>query len=145
MKSKFLFFFGFVLIAVAILPFLRSRTTTPEWNRDSSNALEQARSEGKPVLVFLYTDWCTYCKQMDGKTFSDPNVIDELGRKFVWLRLNAETDAQGIEMQRRFGISGFPTILFLDPSGRELNRIAGFVPPDQFRGRVEAIMGNSGI
>ncbi len=145
MKSKFLFFFGFVLLAVAILPFTRSRTAAPEWNRDSGTALEQARSESKPVLVFLYTDWCTYCKQMDGKTFSDAGVIDELGRKFVWLRLNAETDAQGIEMQRRFGINGFPTILFLDPSGRELNRIAGFVPPDQFRGRVEAILGSKGI
>jgi thiol:disulfide interchange protein len=134
-----------LLIVVAILPFTRSRTTSPDWNKDSGSALQQARSESKPLLVFLYTDWCTYCKQMDGKTFADPGVIDELGQRFVWLRLNAETDSQGIEMQRRFGITGFPTILFLDPSGRELDRIAGFVPPDQFPGRVQALLGNTGI
>ena len=140
MKSKFFILMGFLLLALAILPFMRSRPASLDWHRDKDEAFQTARATHKPVLAFLYADWCTYCRQMDSTTFRDPHVIKDLGRRFVWLRLNAETNPEGADLQRRFGVEGYPTLLILDESGNEIERLSGFVPPDQFPERLQALV-----
>lgn len=140
MKSKFFIFLGLLLVALAILPFMRSRPASLDWHRDKDEAFQAARASHRPVLAFLYADWCSYCRQMDAETFRDPRVIDDLGQRFVWLRLNAETNPEGTELQQRFGVEGYPTLLILDEKENEIDRISGYVPPDQFPERLEALV-----
>jgi len=47
--------------------------------------------EKKPILIDLYTDWCGWCKVMDKKTYTNPNVIAYLEQNFYPVKLNAET------------------------------------------------------
>ncbi len=140
MKSRFFVLFGLLLIALAVIPFLRSRPASLEWHRESAEAFLEARESQHPVLAFLYADWCTYCRRMDSETFRNPAVIEEMGPHFAWLRLNAETDTEGVELQRRFGVEGYPTILILDGDGNEIDRLSGYVPPDQFVPRIESLV-----
>lgn len=133
MKPKFLFAAGFLLLLMTTLPLFRSRPSSVDWHTDLEAAIAEARSDDKLLLTFLYTDWCGYCKQMDQVTFTDATVVDELSGDFVWLRLNAERDAAGISLNRRFRVSGFPTVLILDTEKNEINRLQGFMPPDRFR------------
>ena len=44
----------------------------------------------KPILVFLYTDWCTICFGMKKTTFKNRKVIQLLNEKFYFIKLNAE-------------------------------------------------------
>ena len=46
--------------------------------------------EKRPVIVFLYTDWCRYCKGMEKSIFSDSKVKEELESDFYFVRLNGE-------------------------------------------------------
>ncbi len=142
MRSRNLVLGGMVVLALALLPFLRSRPPALQWHHTPESAFDAARSSGLNVLAFLYTDWCGYCRRMDRSTFVDPDVIRELGEAYVWLRLNAEKDPAGVRMQEDFGVGGYPTILILDPEGQEIDRVAGFVPPERFpeavRARVES-------
>jgi thioredoxin-related protein len=46
--------------------------------------------EGKMYFVDLYTDWCGWCKVMDKKTFTDPQVIDYFNKNFHAVKFNAE-------------------------------------------------------
>jgi thioredoxin-related protein len=50
------------------------------------------RKEGtnKKFLVDVYTDWCGWCKVMDKKTFTDPNLIAYLNENFHVVKFNAE-------------------------------------------------------
>ena len=44
----------------------------------------------KPILVFLYTDWCKICFGMKKTTFKNRKVIQLLNEKFYFIKLNAE-------------------------------------------------------
>ena len=44
----------------------------------------------KPILIFLYTDWCKICFGMKKTTFKNKKVIQLLNEKFYFITLNAE-------------------------------------------------------
>jgi thioredoxin-related protein len=44
----------------------------------------------KPILVFLYTDWCKICHGMKKTTFKNKNVIQLLNEEFYLIMLNGE-------------------------------------------------------
>jgi thioredoxin-related protein len=44
----------------------------------------------KPILIFLYTDWCKICFGMKKTTFKDQEVIKLLNNNFYFIKLNAE-------------------------------------------------------
>jgi len=48
--------------------------------------------EQKPVVVFLYTDWCKYCHSMKATVFTDSTVIDYLNENFYFVWFDAESE-----------------------------------------------------
>jgi thiol:disulfide interchange protein DsbD len=139
MKVKLFFALAIVLLLLAVAPLFRAPEQPIAWRSSPERAFDEAARGNLPVLVFLYTDWCTYCRQMDQTTFSDPDVVRQMSSDYVWLRLNAETDPFGIRMQRRFSVSGFPTLLILDSKGNEIDRLQGYVPPHYFADAVRTL------
>ncbi len=57
-------------------------------------AEEKLKSESRPILVDLYTDWCGWCKVMDKKTYTNQQLIKYLNEKFYVVKLNAESKAE---------------------------------------------------
>ena len=47
--------------------------------------------KSKKVFIDFYTDWCTYCRKMDKKVFSDKEVIDRLNESYFAVRMDAES------------------------------------------------------
>jgi len=100
------------------------------WYRgDLSAATERAADENTLVFVEFYTDWCSWCRRLESETLTDREVKEALS-EFVAIRLDAEKD--GAEAARQFGIEAYPTMIFLDPTGEEVERISGYLPPDKF-------------
>jgi thiol:disulfide interchange protein len=91
-------------------------------------ALARAKSEKRLLLVDVYTDWCGWCKKLDGEVFSNARVANA-ARGLVAVRVNAEKG--GEEVARRYGIEGYPTILFVDGSGAVVKRVDGYVDVDE--------------
>jgi thioredoxin-related protein len=48
------------------------------------------RQKSKPLLIFLYTDWCKICHGMKRTTFMNEKVIQLLNEKFYFIQLNGE-------------------------------------------------------
>lgn len=65
----------------------------------------QAAMKKKPKKVFMdiYTDWCGWCKVMDKKTFSHPDVIRYMNQNFYAVKVNAEGKDSIHFMGRSFG------------------------------------------
>jgi TolA-binding protein len=110
------------------------------WERDYEKAIERARSEKKLIIADMFTDWCELCKKMDAETFAEPQLIKQMADKYVWLKLNTETEEDGERLQKEFAILTYPTILVLDDQGDEVDRIGRFLPSPEFRQTVESFI-----
>jgi len=133
------------------------------WAKTFNDALGQAKKAHKPVMVDFYTDWCGWCKKLDADTYTDKRVI-KLADQFVAVKVNAEKEGEAVA--KRYGITGFPTILFLDPettapdgAGKDkdqaadadeahgkarkaegvVGKVLGYMPPEGFSEKLEAI------
>ncbi|MDH7444419.1 thioredoxin family protein [Aquimarina sp. 2201CG14-23] len=45
----------------------------------------------KPLVIFIHTDWCMYCKNMENTTFKNEDIIQRLNEKFYFASLNGES------------------------------------------------------
>ena len=107
------------------------------WFHGSLDAATKLAAENNTlVFVEFYTDWCSWCRRLESETLTDRDVREELG-KFVAVRLNAETN--GAEAARKLGVDSYPAMIFLDPSGEEVERILGYLPPEKFVAEVRRI------
>jgi len=104
-------------------------------------AFAQAKDTKKMVLVDVYTDWCVWCKRMDHDTYPDPKVQAELTKYFTAAKLNAESTtmrtfkgALNSEQQiaSHWGVTGYPTLVFMTADGEVVQTIPGYVPPAEF-------------
>jgi thioredoxin-related protein len=64
----------------------------------------------------------------------------EFSRKFVFMRVLADKDPEGAELQSRYRVEGIPTLLILDSKGREIDRIIGARPVDALIEELELIL-----
>lgn len=48
------------------------------------------KKEARNIVIFIETDWCTYCKQMKATTFKNKELQQLLDKKFYFFKLNAE-------------------------------------------------------
>ncbi len=110
------------------------------WKNDLSAALGEAKSSGKPVMVDFYTDWCGWCKKLDADTYADPNV-KKLAEKFISVKVDADKSP---DTAVKYGVSGYPTIIFLDSSGTLVGRIIGYKGPEPFAKTMSAVLAKTG-
>ena len=59
---------------------------------DWEAARKLSQETNKPLFVDFYTDWSSWCKVMDKKTFSDEAVANYMNENFVCLKIDAEKD-----------------------------------------------------
>ena len=115
-----------VLISAAVVSaFAGTGSSSIGWKKTYPVAASEAKSSGKLIMIDFYTDWCGWCKKLDSDTYPAPEVV-KASENFVPIKLNAEKDADGIRLAKKFGINGYPTVLFLDASEKMQYKIVGY-------------------
>jgi thiol:disulfide interchange protein len=117
-----------VTIGVAALSASAFASTLEGWSTDLDKALATAKKEKKSVLVeFTGSDWCPPCIAMRKNVFSKKEFVEAASRKYVLVELdfpkgNPEVADQNKPHAEKFKIEGFPTVVLLDPEGKEFTR-----------------------
>ncbi len=150
-----------VLVSLAVLSSIScagSKKETPKaaagavawmaWDQ----AMTTAQTEGKFIVVDVYTDWCHWCKVMDDKTYVDPAVAGLMKESFAAVKLNAERENTvnfkgkaytEMDLARSFGVNGYPTTLFLASDGTVIGKIPGYIEAPVFKKILEYLTSNS--
>lgn len=131
--KNFKIVFSLILIALAAYNLVPSANTNSiDWQEYSESNLSSSIGQ-TPVIIDFYADWCIPCKELDAITFSDDKVIAE-SRQFLALKadMTKSLSPEVESLRNKFKIVGVPTVLILDSKGNEINRITGFVNPEEF-------------
>ncbi|WP_020003625.1 thioredoxin fold domain-containing protein [Brachyspira innocens] len=120
-----------VLITVLSVIACSKANAEIKWEKDLASAMKKAKEKNLPIMIDVYTDWCTWCKELDKNTYANKEVID-MAKKMVSVKLNPETSKEGAEIAQRYGVQGFPTILFISADGFVLENIGGYVEGEKF-------------
>jgi thiol-disulfide isomerase/thioredoxin len=125
----------------AAAPVATAPTPTPpppaapanEWTTDYPAALAQAKASNKLVLLnFTGSDWCG--QPIETEVFSQPSFKTFAAQNYVLVTLDFPQQAvlpaalkqQNQALALQFHISGYPTLIVVDPQGKELGRSTGY-------------------
>lgn len=53
-------------------------------------AIDAQKTNYKPIMIDVYTDWCGWCKKMDATTFHHPEIVALLNQFFYPVQFDAE-------------------------------------------------------
>ena len=134
MKNLIIFFI--ICFAAFSLLSCYASADSINWVHSYDEALSRAAKENKPIMTDFSAGWCGWCKKLDRETFADSKVI-ELSKKFVCLKINGDKDS---DIVRKYGVSGYPTILFMDSKGNTIGGRPGYRGPDDMASEMNAIL-----
>lgn len=93
-----------------------------------------AETQGQPVMLDFYADWCVACKELEEFTFSDAKVQKMLkNTTLLQVDVTANSD-EDKALLKRFGLFGPPGIAFFNGQGKEMASLktVGFQDADRF-------------
>lgn len=126
----------FFKIASAVLllacPFIALKAQEQSTQESWEQAKKQAQTEKKLIFVDLYFTGCMPCAQMDKEVFPDPKVAAVLNADFVTFKSDILKEEIGKKLCMKYGVTGFPTFLFMSADGKVIDIAGGFQNVEQF-------------
>jgi thioredoxin-related protein len=113
-----------------------------------SEGRKEAKADGRKVLIDVYTTWCGWCKKMDRDVYGNDTIREYILEHFVPVKLNAESqtahEVDSVSVTERqisgaYGISSYPTTVFLEEDGSTITVLPGYVKAGMFLHVLEYI------
>jgi thioredoxin-related protein len=124
-------------------------------------AYTMTKKEPRKIMIDVYTDWCSWCKVMDSKTFSNQVIADYLNTYFYPVKFNAEQKADVILNGKTYKFVnsgsrgyhelaavllnnqlGYPSVVFLDENTNMIQPVQGYIEAKPFDGIIKFIGGD---
>jgi thioredoxin-related protein len=139
------------LICLSLFATAIQNCSALEWLTDVPAALARARAENKVVMLdFTGSDWCGWCIKLKAEVFDQPQFANFSQANLIPVevdfpqhkKLAPGEQAANNALARKYKIEGYPTIVLLNASGKEVGR-AGYLPggPRAFIAELEKVPG----
>ena len=119
-------------ISFIVICFIAFMAVTPaaseriQWH-DYEEGILTAGTTNKPMFLEFYADWCGPCIAMEENTYPDPRVVKEM-KDFVAIKIDTQ---KRIDIETKYGIGYYPTVVFLNSNGTEISRHIGYLGPEE--------------
>jgi thiol:disulfide interchange protein DsbD len=125
-----------LLAGVRVLP-----ADEVNWRSDYGRAVKEAQEKGRPLLIDVGTEDCHWCKQLDIRTFKDPELIKLLNERMIPLKIDAGQNRYLVTALR---IQSYPTLVFAAHDGTILGYKEGFLEAPALRQMVVRVLTSVG-
>lgn len=98
-----------------------------------AQATSVAKQTGKPILYDFSADWCQPCQMLKREVFENPVHAKAIAESVVPVKVIDRYQELGqnppdiAELQQRFGVDGFPTLVVVDPASGRAVQTVGFM------------------
>ena len=102
------------------------------WSTDYDGSLDRAKLEHKHVFLFFTgSDWCGWCKKLSREILTTGEFTQYAQDKLILVELDYprqtpqsyEVKVQNKMLESRYSITGFPTVVVLDYTGKAVARL----------------------
>ena len=149
-----------IIILILVLGIIFAFTDTFAQKSYSFNeGLKLAKSQNKKVLINICVDSDSWCEKMNS-VYSNDKVQSLIKKYFIYVKLNAQGTENysyngktytASELAKLFGVTGYPTHVFLNPdgsiiyflyNGNTTGNFSGYVDEGEFVNLLEYIATN---
>lgn len=82
------------------------------------HALEVGQELNMPVLIDFCPDWCHHCQKLSIEFFDKPEIVQQLGQRFILLRVKDGNVANAFKIPQRFNNS-YPLVAIVSTNGKQ--------------------------
>ena len=94
--------------------------------------LGQAKKEQKHVFVRFTEEGCLPCQVLEDQLSFHPQIVSQIKRLYLNVELDVD-EPNNKEWIEKYDIQGLPTIIIIDDTGEELDRMDGYTSMDSLR------------
>jgi protein disulfide-isomerase len=105
------------------------------WLTDLEAAKKEAAKGNKAILMdFTGSDWCGFCIKLKKEVFDTEEFKKFAEKNLVLVEVdfpNKKPQPEALkaaneELQKKYGVQGFPTVVILDSTGKKLDQFVGY-------------------
>ena len=123
-----------LMVLVTLACFAEEKKAADEkatWSEDFAACMEMAKKTHKPIFaLFTGSDWCIWCKRLEGEVLSKDEFLKYAGRKLILFKADFpnkipqldELKNQNKNLAKKYGVRGYPTVLLLDKKGEVIGK-----------------------
>ncbi|CDZ80372.1 Disulfide bond reductase DsbH precursor [Candidatus Rubidus massiliensis] len=106
------------------------------WLNSYEVAVNESKSSKKPILLFFTgSDWCSWCHKLENEALNTEEFAKEASNRFIFVKIDfplnnsipPHVSAQNKQLQKKYDIKGFPTIVLLDSNQQQIGTV-GYRP-----------------
>ena len=129
-----------LFLVLLLIPSNIPAFSSSEWFHGASgydDAMEDAKMDKKPLILYFNTEWCKLCKKMNS-TYLANYEIEEFLRDIPKVEIDPDDGAGEKALAKKYSVAGYPTFFVLVPSfGEKTKTIYPFrkgydLTPDEF-------------
>lgn len=127
-----------VIVVVAVYAFNNPKVDFKADNKEGiqfhkgtwNEAMALAKKQNKLIFLDVYATWCGPCKKLKKNTFSDEKVGEFYNSNFINVAFDGEKP-EGEMLAKQYGLTGYPSLLFIDSNGKVVSQSGGYQNPDE--------------
>ena len=98
-----------------------------KWQKSLREAHKLAVQQNKPIMIVFGAEWCGFCKKLEKKTLSDPQLAKYINSTFVSVHIDVDDEEK---VAKILDVKSLPCTIVLSPSADLLGRFEGFMQPN---------------
>lgn len=125
-----------------LFSFLCSGNNSDKFWLSLEEALEDAKTTNKQILLFFEADWCIHCKALKQEVFEDAEIKNFVKNNFYPVKLNFDNKDQIFEINgeifklsdltKKFNVESLPLVIFVNYKLEKIAFLPGYFDKEKY-------------